>query len=569
MRSRWSVIVTLGMLGVAPPAAVRAGEAPAAAALLQAAQAAVDRGDEASAFSLLRRLAIADDPEGQYRLGLLLERPRSGAQPDPHGAAYWYERAAERGHAGAARRLGDLYASGRIGSFQSGGREAPELAEAVRWYATAATGGDAEARGALEGLRARSALAEALLARASGDYAPARAKLEPLAKRLDLEALYWRGVMQESGEGGSPDAAGAVRWYEQAYQLGYGPAALALGRLYETGRGVPRDIDQAYRMYGAAEASGESEAAAAIGRLGLARKGGPVPAGLEGALRAYQAREYVTSAAMLRPLAVAGDADAQYWLATLYTGDLPTGDPRSATVTNRDEAIRWFRAAALQGDAESAYQLAQLLAPDRSVDAAGRSLGDATEQVRWLKAAAEAGHKDAAMELGSAYREGRGVAADQAETDRWYKRAHKAEAGWARLSRPACVEDPGAPELLPAFLACNRNDGDGLAEALLPLAEAGNARAEAWVAYLMEAGAGTGGGYDLRAQPNPQRAARWYAKAAAQGLPSAMYDYGVILEHGMGVPVDETAAKQWYARAAGRSLRGAEEALAGVGTTQP
>src|SRR3954449_11161248 len=37
----------------------------------------------------------------------------------------------------------------------------------------------------------------------------------------------------------------------------------------------------------------------------------------------------------------------------------------------------------------------------------------------------------------------------------------------------------------------------------------------------------------------------------AQGLPSAMYDYGVILEHGMGVPVDETAGKQWP-RGAGR-----------------
>src|SRR4051812_48734012 len=114
MRSRWSVIVTLGMLGVAPPAAVRAGEAPAAAALLQAAQAAVDRGDEASAFSLLRRLAIADDPEGQYRLGLLLERPRSGAQPDPYGAADWDERAAGRGPAGAGGRPGGLRA-GRPG----------------------------------------------------------------------------------------------------------------------------------------------------------------------------------------------------------------------------------------------------------------------------------------------------------------------------------------------------------------------------------------------------------------------------------------------------------------------
>jgi hypothetical protein len=54
------------------------------AALLQAAKTAQEQGDEVGAFALLR-VAIADDPEGQYRLALLLEQPRSRAQPDLAG----------------------------------------------------------------------------------------------------------------------------------------------------------------------------------------------------------------------------------------------------------------------------------------------------------------------------------------------------------------------------------------------------------------------------------------------------------------------------------------------------
>ncbi len=207
------------------------------AALLQTALAAQARGDEASAFPLLRRLAIAEDPEVQYRLGLLVEQPRSWLQPDPEEAAYWYRRAAEQGHTGAAKRLGDLHAAGKIGSFQSLGRQAPLLSEAVHWYWAAAAMGEEEAAAALRELAARSALVDALLERASGDHTAARSKLEPLAAGRDLEALHWRGVMQEMGEGGPPDPQGAVPWYEKAYQMGFGPATPGPGPALRVGEG--------------------------------------------------------------------------------------------------------------------------------------------------------------------------------------------------------------------------------------------------------------------------------------------------------------------------------------------
>ena len=164
--------------------------------------------------------------------------------------------------------------------------------------------------------------------------------------------MYWRGVMAEAGEAGPADPAGAVPWYERAYQRGFGDAAFALGRLYGTGHGVPRDIDQAYRMYGAARARGSAgDAEAAIERLNFARRfGAPPSPDVEGALVAIAHQMRPLAATILRPLAVAGNADAQYWLAT-------TGRELHRSPSDRDEMIRWYRAAALQEDAEAAYQL--------------------------------------------------------------------------------------------------------------------------------------------------------------------------------------------------------------------
>ena len=48
-----------------------------------------------------------------------------------------------------------------------------------------------------------------------------------------------------------------------------------------------------------------------------------------------------------------------------------------------------------------------------------------------------------------------------------------------------------------------------------------------------------------------------------------MFDYGVLLEHGMGVALDDDAAKQWYAMAAAAGIAGAKDAAAKVGTAPP
>ena len=97
------------------------------------------------------------------------------------------------------------------GAFRNWGYELAEREFGERtwtwqqWERAKAAHGEAEAEAAQQALAMRQPLVKALLARASGDFAGARTQLEALAGRRDLEALYWRGVMQEAGEGAPPD----------------------------------------------------------------------------------------------------------------------------------------------------------------------------------------------------------------------------------------------------------------------------------------------------------------------------------------------------------------------------
>ena len=60
---------------------------------------------------------------------------------------------------------------------------------------------------------------------------------------------------------------------------------------------------------------------------------------------------------------------------------------------------------------------------------------------------------------------------------------------------------------------------------------------------------------------DPAWAARWYAKAARQGHPEALYAYGVVLAAGQGLPADQAAGYGWLLIAA-RGGHGAAADLA-------
>ena len=90
-----------------------------------------------------------------------------------------------------------------------------------------------------------------------------------------------------------------------------------------------------------------------------------------------------------------------------------------------------------------------------------------------------------------------------------------------------------------------RGDYVRAAGILLPLAERGNARAQAMVGFMYATGQGVPQSYDA--------AGYWYRLAAEQGDVTAQYLLGLAYDKGQGVPLDEVAAYKWLYLAASRA----------------
>jgi TPR repeat protein len=121
-------------LALAPAAAVAAR--PEGAPPAEDAQAAYDRGDDATAWRIWWQQAQQGDAAAEFGLGLCYDLGR-GVSPDPRQALDWYLRAARAGLA-----LAEFNAAVMFDSGTAGPRDA---AQAGLWYARAAAHGHARA----------------------------------------------------------------------------------------------------------------------------------------------------------------------------------------------------------------------------------------------------------------------------------------------------------------------------------------------------------------------------------------------------------------------------------------
>jgi TPR repeat protein len=115
------------------------------------------------------------------------------------------------------------------------------------------------------------------------------------------------------------------------------------------------------------------------------------------------------------------------------------------------EALRWYRKAAEQGDANRQDGLASMYSHGRGVPQ------DYAEAVRWYRKAADHGYAKAQYNLGNMYYYGRGVPPDRAEAERWYHKA--ADQGDEYVQRALGLKGPGlsswgAITLSAMFLGC-------------------------------------------------------------------------------------------------------------------
>ncbi|MET8745258.1 tetratricopeptide repeat protein [Streptomyces sp. NPDC004728] len=383
------------------------------------------RGDRQAADALYR--AVAERHAGcAYGLGVLL---REDGDPE---AADWFRRGWEEGrNIDCKIELGKLLAAeGRLDEAAKFLMSEIELGDIAvfRWvqlfesiredFDRVAAGLDAaEAAGdgaaAAEALRPLFALEQrfreypGLTAEAAGYYR--RASALSASARVD-HAVF---LTEAGGEASWPEARSLLL---QAHEEGYAGAAYVLGILHER-RG---DLGEAAHWYGLAADRGHQSAQWNLGilckrqrryeeaerwfrevgeddedvveqlaRIAAIRASGTVAPGKD--LRRLPG---------LRERAEAGDVHASYAYGKIL-GDWGGADDR--------HLVRWIEPAALAGDPQAAYELAELYGALRRP-----ALRD-----QWYRTAAEAGHDDACNRMGWLSEHHR----DYQEAERWYVRA--------------------------------------------------------------------------------------------------------------------------------------------------
>ncbi len=159
---------------------------------------------------------------------------------------------------------------------------------------------------------------------------------------------------------------------------------------------------------------------------------------------------------------------------------------------------------------------------------------DETEAVRWYRKAAERGDAEAMQGLAWAYRRGGGVGKDAAEAARWSRKA--AERGHA-----------GAMTDLGYAYELGKGVAKDLAQAVRwyrKAAERGDPNGMASLGWMYANGRGVA--------KTLTEAVRWYRKAAERGHAGAMNNLGAAYLRGKGVGQDDAMATLWYRKAAER-----------------
>jgi len=114
-------------------------------------------------------------------------------------------------------------------------------------------------------------------------------------------------------------------------------------------------------------------------------------AGFAEGATAYNSKNYAVALREIRPLAQAGNMDAQHLLGLMYY--MGRGVPQDYKT-----ALEWHRKAALQGKADAQYVVGAMYYTGNAV------IQDHKQAVIWFRKAAEQGYPDAQQVLGLMYR---------------------------------------------------------------------------------------------------------------------------------------------------------------------
>ncbi|WP_446831572.1 TonB-dependent receptor domain-containing protein [Candidatus Foliamicus sp.] len=374
--------------------------------------------NKAAAFDWCLAAGEQGASEAQYALGeICAVRPKSGGKAI---AARWYRKAAEQGHADAQHALGEAYENGLYG--QATDRER-YLANALQWYRKAAEQGYAEAQLRMGSARQRGELGLVADENIAADWYR-KAASQGLAKaqvRLGQQSAMGAGMpvdyskayasyLEALASVPESDAAQAFDARSEAYAalgqlagLGFAPAAARvsadaergvsaahqeLARMYANGRGVAQDFAESVRWYRLLGASHEALAIAGFRELAVLG--------------------YAPAVELLRSLANAGSATAQFALGAMYASGLGVAKDDS-------EAAEWFFLAVEHGNLEAVHRMA-----------GAYSIGNTFAGSR-LRILAERGHPHAQFHLAI-----RMLEKDERAAARWFRQAAEQDHPWAQ-----------------------------------------------------------------------------------------------------------------------------------------
>jgi len=282
----------------------------------------------------------------------------------------------------------------------------PEVAAGARQVARAdvsASARSSEAAGALASSPARVS-----------DRRPLDTPSEPSASQLYARALDSLDARESES---------ALRYLEQAAQLGSEAAMLRLGRAYVAGEMVSASDAQATRWYQRAAEAGSVEAQYA---LGLRFEQGSWLPLVDG--RAPNPTRFRD----------------RWTLAITQLDDLRSQVDERAIVASRSDLLqaqKWYQQAVARGDARARIRLALLYWDDRG------GLRNEAESYRLLAAAAESGDPQAQMLAGYCLWRGFGTQPDGAAARTWFERSAGQGVSFAR----AILEDLDRDEELQAL----------------------------------------------------------------------------------------------------------------------
>lgn len=449
--------------------------------------------------SLLRAAAERGNIEGMAGYGAFLadREAIAGAAVDGQQAVSWLRQAADAGNPQAMLTLGDFLRQGRF--------VPPSVEEAAQLY--------------------RSALG---MDRSTG-------------------ALLRNADILVSGEGGTVDPEQAVGLYREAAGRGSASAKLKLGRLLLRGGPVQRDPDEARALLEEAVRSGDTRAPLLLADFYTGAFGDPpAPAEAERVLRAAVERGVPEApnrlakalvaagrsgeaVAALEAAAASGQPDALAELALLSLSGAAGGRDVAAAEAylERSEALGGASPQARVAVAEALFDVGRVEATEKGL--------------AMLQDLVATGSGPAAAALSRAYRDGRGVARDDA-------RAEEFAVAAAGL---------GVTDALIEIASAYEKSGDGPAAQARAFAlyekaaefEPGSARALGALARAYRYGRGT-------AQDLP-RSVEYFRKAADAGSASALIALADAYSEGSGVARDPAEARRLLLVAVERGIDGA------------